>query len=119
MVGTVIEKQKSVLEKTKKKGKVNTEDQMEIQKKKNLDVGEKIKKASTLKEEITYISLLSLLLIICMKEFLLEINSIIETLICFSLKEKEYEAKKVINTLMDSLQDAQKTLIHQKKELGM
>lgn len=105
--------QKEVRERKRKNKK-----EVEISKKMKVDVDQEMKKASTSKEDQTHLSLLSLILLIWTKDFLLHTITTLETLICLSLKEKQYEAKRYLHILMDSLQEVQKNLIAQKKELG-
>lgn len=113
MIEAAVEKEKI----NKKKRKAENQQQVDIVKKKKIDIEKEIRKAGILKDQATHVSILALILIIWTKELLLHIPSIIETLICLSLKEKQYEAKRFLHMLMDSLQAAQKHLVHQKKEL--
>lgn len=60
-----------------------------VMKKKTMNIEEIMKKANILSEKDTHMALLSLLLIIWTKEFLLHITGALEILISLSLKEKQ------------------------------
>ncbi|XP_037928517.1 uncharacterized protein LOC119662935 [Teleopsis dalmanni] len=91
---------------------------MEAEEKKIINVEQEMKEASMLMENATHMSMLSLLLVIWTPEFLIHSNLILDCLIPLSLMKKEYEAKRVLHLLTDSLLFVQKQLINQKNELS-
>lgn len=83
-----------------------------------INVDEEIRQAQCLSENSTHISILSIILVMWTPDFLLHAVSTLEKMLPLALQMKEYEAKRVIQLLMDYLLAVQKQMLTQKKELG-
>lgn len=103
--------------KTKASRKRSTPDRSKkLEKKKKLDVEEEMNNSMTIRSD-GQVTLLGLVMLLWTPDFLLISMKIFRKMVLMSLREKQFEAKKVLPQLMDSLLSVQKVLVSQKIEL--